>query len=216
MKKIIILITIVVFISGCNNNSKKIDINLEEKTKSIIEKENYVDDNPIKLGIYDGKTLVKDYETELVSQSDLAVFSVYFTQDEILDSVGSKYNYKKYYQNYDSIDNYKIGFYINFTNDGKFYEANILSPNDMYVFSPFMYIYLYDDVNQEDYTFYSHLTSEDINDDTVYSSIKLYLEQTNIENISITAFTYDGEEDFSSSGYYRGNSKYTVNIKLNK
>lgn len=216
MKKTIILIIIVLLLSGCSDNFKKSEIKQEKKIEPIINEEEYIDDNPIKIGIYDGKNLVKDYETKLVSQSDLAVFSVCFTNDEILDSTSLKYNFKKYYQNYNSIDNYKIGFYINFTNDGKFYEANILSPDDMYVFYPFMYIYLYDDINQDDYTFYSHLTSDDITGSTVYSSIKLYLEQTNIENISITAFTYDGEEDFSSSGYYRGNSKYTVNIKFNK
>lgn len=33
-----------------------------------------------------------------------------------------------------------------------------------------------------------------------------------VESITLTAFTYD-EDDFDKENNYRGNSKYTINIK---
>ena len=73
---------------------------------------------------------------------------------------------------------------------------------------------MYDDVHQADGAFYSHLEMSDVKDNTIYSSIKLTgIETANIESpITLTVFTYDGDEDFDSDGNYRGNSKYTITI----
>ena len=47
------------------------------------------------------------------------------------------------------------------------------------------------------------------------TSIKLYAVDgiDKVEDIVLTAFTYDSEDDFDVSGNYRGNSKYSINIK---
>ena len=56
--------------------------------------------------------------------------------------------------------------------------------------------------------FWSHI------DNTIYSSIKLYLHKdtkTITSPITLTVFTYKDENDFID-GHYRGNSKYTITI----
>ena len=60
---------------------------------------------------------------------------------------------------------------------------------------------------------YSHL--EEVNDNTLMTSIKIYAVDgiDNVQNIILTAFTYDDEDDFDDNGNYRGSSSYTINIK---
>ena len=70
-----------------------------------------------------------------------------------------------------NINDYKIGFNIKFIlKDGTNYNGNFLEP-DEYKFSDYFYVYLYDDVNQADGTFYSHL--EKMDDNTKITSIKI-------------------------------------------
>ena len=55
---------------------------------------------------------------------------------------------------------------------------------------------------------------DDVKDDTIYSSIKLYLHKQSIEitsPITLTVFTYKDDNDFID-GHYRGNSKYSITI----
>ena len=55
---------------------------------------------------------------------------------------------------------------------------------------------------------------EEVKDDTIYSSIKLYLHKQINEitsPITLTVFTYKDDSDFVD-GHYRGNSKYTITI----
>ena len=82
---------------------------------------------------------------------------------------------------------------------------------DIFRYSKYFYIYFYDDVNAPN-GFYSHL--ENVNDNTLMTSVKLYAvdEIDEVESITLTAFTYD-EDDFDKDNNYRGNSKYTINIK---
>ena len=83
--------------------------------------------------------------------------------------------------------------------------------------TPYLYIYLYDDVNQAPNTYYSHLEMKDFNDSTIISSIKLFLAQEGIKitsPITMTVFTYNGDEDFDENNRYRGNSSYTIIIDI--
>ena len=81
--------------------------------------------------------------------------------------------------------------------------------------TPYLYIYLYDDVNQASGTYYNHLEPSDMKDNTIYSSIKLFLAQEGIKitsPITMTVFTYDTEDDITEDNHYRGNSSYTITI----
>lgn len=223
MKKII-LILIILTITGCNNQQKNNEITnnneiQNNETNNIIEEQPkediYIDDNPIKIALYENNNIVKSYNTTLSNFKDIAVFDIYYTNIDTVSESNTKDNYLKYYNEYENINNYKTGFYFTFEADGKTIEHLALDPNSQHAMTPYLYIYLYDDVNQEPNTYYSHLEPIDIKDDTIYSSIKLFLAQegTKITSpITMTVFTYNDESDFDESNKYRGNSSYTITI----
>lgn len=226
MKKIILFLSSILILTGCqsNNNNLSNEINNENPiSKEIIEdiqkEPQYVDDNNVKVSLYNGKKKITSYSTTLVGKKDIGVFDVYYTDIDKVESSNTKTNYLKYYNEYENIENHKNGFYITFEADGKKMESLILDASDTYNLQPYLYVYLYDDINQEPNTYYSHLKKKDMNESTIISSIKLYLayEVDKITSpITLTAFTYDTEDDFDESNLYRGNSSYTINIETKK
>lgn len=216
-KKIILMFSLLLLV-GCGTKDNKMNTNiLENDEENIVKESVYVDDNPIKIGIYqDDLNLTREYNTKKEEKKDL-VFSVYFTNKDNLEYVNQKNNWHKYYDEYTDINKYKVGFNISFYVGEKKVETNVLGPESLFAFNPYFYIYLYDDINQKDGTFYSHLEENDINDNTIISSIKLYLvePETITSSIYLTAFTYD-EDDFDEFGNYRGISRFTTEIKWTK
>ena len=224
IKKIMFIVCMLFIITGCSDNSNLIsneldnsndivDIDNEENNENI-----YIDDNPIKIALYNGKNKITYYNTTLANFKDIGVFDVYYTDIDTLDSSSSRDNYPKFYNEYENIDDYKTGFYITFEAEGKTVEQLILDPSSMHAMGPFLYVYLYDDVNQAPGTYYSHLEMDDMDENTIISSIKLFLAERgkNITSpISMTVFTYNGEEDFDDDGKYRGISSYTIEINVN-
>jgi len=214
MKKIILLISIFFILTGCQNKEDNTfkEINIDE----TIQTDTYIDDNPIKVALYENNYKVKSYSTTLSNFKEIAVFNIYYTNIDKLDSSNIKYNYQKYYNKYDNIDNYKTGFYITFEAEGKKIEQLVLDPTSKHAMTPYLYIYLYDDINQAPGTFYSHLEPNDMKDNTIISSIKLFLAQEGSKissPITLTVFTYDKDEDFTEDNKYRGISSYTIEIE---
>ena len=218
MKKVL-LILLVVLLVGCSKESNKKEQKETKTTKEeVVEKEEYQDDNPIKLGLYSSsdsysnKKLIEDaYYTTFTNGVDLGSFEVYYTNDKVLSGTSFKDIWNKYYNGYTDIDNYKIGYNIKFIlSDGTNFDNTFLEP-DIFRYSKYFYIYFYDDVNVPN-GFYSHL--ENVNDNTLMTSVKLYAVDKidEVESITLTAFTYD-KDDFDKENNYRGNSKYTINIK---
>ena len=215
MKKIVLLCFILLFITGCTEkkvNNLPESNELEEEIKVV--EDAYKDDNPIKVGLYmDGK-LLENYTAKIVDGQDIAVFEVYYTNESDVGSGSTKYTFNKYYNNYDDIDKYKIGFYLGFeTTEGKM-EATILDPSKMHELY-YIYNYLYDDIHQADGAWYSHVEMEDVKDNTLYTSIKLYAGGYTYKitsPITLTVFTYDDMDDFDENGNYRGQSSYTITI----
>ena len=219
IKKLILYISIVLIFTGCQTkentltNIPKEDLIIKNEEPPV---DTYVDDNPIKLALYEGKNKVTSYKTTLSDLKDIAVFNIYYTDIDRLDSSNIKNNYNKYYSLYENINDYKNGFYITFEADGQKLEKLILDASSTYHFWPYMYIYLYDDINQLPNTYYSHLKEKDFNENTIISSIKLFLAEETYKitsPITITAFTYNDEEDFTEDNKYRGISSYTVVIE---
>jgi len=214
MKKIIILI-IVIFCIGCSN--EEID-NLKDALSNSLENAQqeiiYEDKNPITVGLYKNGKLVHDYNTKYVDGKDIT-FNIVYTNEENLPSTNIKKNWNKYYNKYENIEEYKIGFLLEFEANGKKLENIILDPSAKYVTSPYIYVYLYDGVHQKDGAHYTHLDMKDINDKTIYSSIKLFMCQQTKEissPIKLTVFTYLNDFDFDINNHYRGNSQYTITI----
>lgn len=217
MKKIFLLTLTILTLSSCSSNTNN-QINIPKiNIDESIQTDNYVDNNPIKIALYENNQKITSYKTTLSNFKDIAVFDIYYTNKETTTENNTKSNYLKYYNQYQNINNYKTGFHFSFTADGKKIEHLALNPSSIHAMSPYLYIYLYDDINQKPNSYYSHLEPSDMNDSTIISSIKLFLAQegTKIESpITMTVFTYDNEEDFKDN-HYRGTSSYTIEIKTN-
>lgn len=222
IKKTFLIICILCLLIGCDNKHSTNNDNLDiDENNSVIDDnsniDKYIDDNPIKVSLYDGNKKITSYNTTLANFKDIAVFDIIYTDKDILDSSNTKNNYLKYYNEYEDIDDYKTGFFIFFEADGKLVEELVLDPSSQHNMTPYLYIYLYDDVNQAPNTYYSHLEMKDFNDSTIISSIKLFLAQEGIKitsPITMTVFTYNGDEDFDENNRYRGNSSYTIIIDI--
>ena len=215
MKKIFLFLILIICIGCSDKELKDFSNTLSESIEKSQEKPKYVDTNPITVGLYKKGKLVKDYNSKFKDHYDVAVFNVIYSNDEDLGSTNLKKNWNKYYSKYENIDDYKIGFYLEFEADGKKIENKILDPTAKYNSAPYIFIYLYDGIHQKDGAWYSHLNPEDVKEDTIYSSIKLYMDkETNkiSSPIKLTVFTYKDELDFDESGMYRGNSSYTATI----
>lgn len=222
MKKYLLLVLCLFLVIGCSKDKQEVveeEINnIKEEVKEeqvIVEEDIYKDENPIIVGLYQKGKLVKSINANIMDSTDIASFDVYFTNEEDVGSSNTKNNFNKYASNYEESNKYKIGFMISFTTEDESINKVITGPKDTYITTPYIYNYLYDDVHQVDGAWYSHVEEKDVNDETVYSSIKLYgAEYTNKINspITLTVFTYDTEDDFDDNGMYRGNSKYSVTI----
>lgn len=220
MKKIL-LILLLVLVTGCTKEEKSIIPNEIEDKVDEKQEEIYVDNNPIKLGLflydnnYHNKSRIEDiYYTNFISGSDIGSFEVFLTDNKIIEGNKFKDTWKKYYDMYNNIDEYKIGFNINFAlKDGTSYSSNFLEP-DIFRFGEYFFVYLYDDINQPDGAFYSHL--EEMEDNTMITSVKLYAVGgiDKVDEIKLSAFTYKSDNDFKNDSY-RGNSIYSIKIKRN-
>jgi len=221
MKKLIFIIIMILLLTGCTERTERgefIPLNEEKEVEKLEENEQieeYTDDNPITIGIYENDiNLVQECKLVKESRSEI-ILSFYYTNQESLGNRNQKENWNKYFSEYTNIDNYKIGFNFSFYVGETKIEKTILKPQT-FAFEPYFYIYIYDDINQPGNTFYSHLEETDVNEDTIFSSIKIFLmEPSNITSpIKFTVFTYDSIDDFDENNNYRGNSKYEINIDL--
>lgn len=215
IKKTMLFISILFLLTGCINQESKLENKSDNIEETVIE-DKYIDNNIVKVSLYNNRYKVKEYNTTLSNFKDIGVFDVYFTDIDKVDSSNTKINYQKYIKEYDNISNHKIGFYISFTAEDNMIEEVILDPSKQHKMTPYLYIYLYDDINQNPGSYYSHLEEKDMKENTVFSSIKLFLAQEGIKinsPITLTVFTYDGSDDFDEFGMYRGNSSYTINIE---
>ena len=117
---------------------------------------------------------------------------------------------------YDQDLKYRIGYFLSFETTLGVINKTVLKPVDTKDFFNYLEIYLYDDYHQNG-GWYSHVTEEEFNENTLLTSIKLTagLEvEKIISDITLTAFTYDSD-DFDEEGNYRGISKYTIIVKNN-
>ncbi len=215
MKKILFIL-IFLLLTGCSNENKEEIKRIDELINDPKEEEvipQYVDTNPIKVGLYKNGKLVKEYNTKFQDRKDIAVFDIVYSNLDDLGSTNLKNNWYKYYNEYTDIKEYKTGFYLSFETSEKKYESLIKDPSKQHDLHPYLYYYLYDGVHATGR--YSHLEMKDLKEDTIYASIKLYMHLESkdiISPITLTVFTYKDDNDFID-GHYRGNSYYTITIE---
>lgn len=225
MKKILIITCMLLTLTSCSyktqpinkkDNKKNITSNVKEEIKDT-----YIDNNPITLGIYmytnssTPRYKTNEYKNNWELNVDICSLEIFYTNEDQIPGTNFKNLWNNYYQNYTDINSYKIGYLIEFNtaNEGKI-KKYIKSPQDTDSIYKYIQLYLYDDVHQ-DGGWYSHITENEYNNDSILTSIKLtgstYIDEIT-SDISLTAFTYD-DDDFDENGEYRGISKQTVIIK---
>lgn len=219
LKKIILCLFIILVVTGCSfqfiNDTSKKAVMQKQTEKDYADP--YEDDNPISLGLYQNtngnRTLLTSYSSPFTQYLDIISLEVYYTKDTSF-SGNQKKLWNQYYQNYDNITTYKIGYHIYFETTTEPIDKVILNPSDVESFFDYIQVYLYDDIHQES-NWYSHLTQEEVTEETRLTSIKLTASTkvTEITSpITVTAFTYHSDKDFDKDGKYRGNSSYQVTI----
>lgn len=219
MKKLLIPILIILLICGCTKETKKEEvIKKEKKEEPVVVEETYKDSNNTPIGIYklNGNTLTKltSIDKHLNVEEDIGVFQIYPSNEDIIN-LNTNYG-ESFYNEYIKYPNIKIGFNIKYTTSAGETSYNILSPDNTFDHWEHLMNYLYDDYANRYSSFYSHIESDQVNENTLYTSIKLQASYScsEITNIKLTVFTYDTEDDFLDNEY-RGNSKYTMNININ-
>lgn len=218
MKKILLILTILLFITGCTNKTNNKEINdFKEVDIKIQEKDSYKDLNNTPISIYElrGNTLTKihDYKTSFIPEVDINIFQIYPSSEENI-TLNSSFG-KSFYDEWIKYNNIKLGFNIKFSLDtGEEINYNIFNPDDTFKEWEYLLNYLYDDYFNDGKGFYSHLEMKDYNENTLFTSFKMqssgYVNKIN-SNIKFSVFTYDSEDDFKDNEY-RGNSIYTINI----
>ena len=214
MKKILLLFSISFILIGCSNND---EVNVIVNDNNNIEpiKEEKIEEEKIDIGMYlytdSGRDLIDNYETDFILNQDLVSIEVYNTTISSLSNAKQKDLWYQYYDQYKSL-NPKIAYHIKFsTTDSGIIDKTIYSPSDTEDIYDYMQIYLYDDINQEDNTFYIHISEDEFNDNTILSSIKL-TGSTKTDNINsdieLGAFMYTD----INTDYYDTNNKYSVII----
>ena len=214
MRKYLLIILCLFMITAC---TKKEEPTNKEPEVVIPDEpvDTYKDDNPIKVGLYLDGALASNIDKPFIDQQDLVVLETYFTNEANVDASSTKNTFNKYYNNYQDISNYKIGYEVSFDAEGKHYHQVVKDYDVEFALSPYIYIYLYDDIHQADGAWYSHITEKDYNEDTLFTSIKLYVSGWSYQittPITVKVFTYDSEDDFDEEGNYRGVSSHTLVI----
>ena len=224
MKKLIIITLISLFLTGCFTNTKidnkkeKKNINeiKEEEKKEIVPE--YKDLNNTPIGIYQFENnhlkKISTINTQLTVEKDIGLFQIFPSNEDLIDGNNFATNFYNTWQNYNQNNNLHIGFNIKFKKNNEDVSYNILSPENTMDKWEHLMTYLYDDYKNRNKSFYSHIESNEYDESTLFTAIKLqssYSCQEITDNIYLTVFTYDSEDDFLN-GEYRGNSKYTLTI----
>lgn len=161
------------------------------------------------------------YESTWVSGQDIVSFEAYATDIDKFTLSGSNFKneWEKYWNVFENSQTCKIGYIVDFKlKDGQEIKKTITHPDDVFSYRNYLECYLYDDVNQIQGNWYSHLLASEVTDNTVMTSIKLTA-GTDIalvgDTIKVTAFVYSSDSDFDADGNYTGNVMYSVEVKNN-
>lgn len=227
--KRIILILFTLFLSGCSikldHVDNKVDINRvkEEKDPIPLEPiEEYKDENPVQITLYTEDNLgvlnkaSREMQLPWEMKKDIIVFGSLFCTDDKKDADYFQNIWKACADAYEDSTKYKVGWQVSFSlTDGSKITQIINKPSDVEYFYDYLEIYLYDSANVPINTWYSHLLDDQMNENTIMTSIKLTAGSKYQEidgPIEVKVFTYDSEDDFLEDGSYRGQSFYEVTI----
>lgn len=153
---------------------------------------------------------------------DIACYWVLPTNESALSNVDYRDMWKKFKSESSGVSgapglgkgealNPKTGFRLTVvTEEGNMTET-VLSPSDIDEhISEYIEMYLYDDVNHPSGSWYSHLTAEEMTDETIISSVKLTTGKLShlVKSVKLEAFIYI--EDEATNGEYNGDNIKSV------
>lgn len=218
--KIFCLLLIVLLVNGCGKieNNKTIQKTKDVKKEDVIPTYQDENDTPISFYQLKGNTLIKvnDVHGNFNPLDDILFLQVYPSNLEnitLTDNFGTSF-YEEYMK-YQQKNPIKIGFNITYTVNGEKISHNILTPNNTMDHWEYFMAYLYDDYVNLGKGFYSHIENDEYTDSTLFTSFKLQCGAYCLDasDITLSVFTYDGEDDFSDNTY-RGDSKASLSICL--
>lgn len=229
IKKLPVVILLILIASGtgitfklANNEKPQEKDIIKENAKPIKEEENiYVDDSQFKLGLYLSQnvfTKVTEHSNVYKMSTDIGVFTVFATNQEHITGAFQP-TWLSLWKNNKNYEQYKIGYNIKFSYANGEKNINVLKPSDgeNHNFYPFLFVYLYDDINIKPGEWNRHLEDHQVTEKTLFTSIKLTgnaeADTRFTSPIKLTVFTYKSDADFDpDTGEYRGNSAYTITI----
>jgi hypothetical protein len=185
----------------------------------IITPKPYIDANPVVVGLYtSSRQLITESFGAFVRNVDIGVYSVFYTQAAMAPKGRVQTVFPQLAEAYGLDEPVKIGYELTFTlKDATVIRQTITGPVDeQSEFWKYVRVYLYDDVHVPINTWYSHLLPSQMTETTLMTSIKL-TGNTKTDQIDgsllLKVFTTDDLEDFDpDTGYYRGQSFYTIQI----
>lgn len=180
-------------------------VTTEQETEGVAETETLMPKDLPEMVFFrrnkDEGTFVKasDVKSEWSYHNDIASFYLF---PEKADDAGFLYDgFKDYWeslwQSYKDTKSAKLAYEITIKlTDNTEIVKKITNPSDADDIYNYIEIYLYDDIHQLPGAWYSHLTDEKMNDDTIMSSIKITagVDVLQVMSVKIEAYAYSGEE----------------------
>lgn len=189
----------------------------EETTQEEITQEE--PQTPIRFYIYNQNSgtrkITGDYTGPWIKGKDIQSFEVYAADEDTISDVNFKALWEKYWNQMPNHDSYKIGYNLTFKiNSSEVISKTITKPDDVTDFFDYIEVYLYDDINQVQGQWYSHILMSQITDKTVLTSIKLTAGSKidEVSDISLKVFIYNSDKDFDSNGDYVGKNSYSIKV----
>jgi len=220
MKKIVILF-LILLLCGCQNTE---DLKKGESSNVLVEDNlpTYIDENPVKISLYvdnaaGGLDIAgEEFRDTWRQKRDIVILSSIFSEEEVIKSDYFQNIWKNAAEKYKNYQDYKTQWYISFKLvDGTEIKQIVKHPDDVAYFYDYLEVYMYDSVNPEIGTWYTHLTGDDMNENTIMTTMKLTAGSRYEEiegEITVKVYTYDSLDDFDESGNYRGNSMSAIKV----
>ena len=223
MKQIILFLFIFLFTIGCSSKTNNIEVKEPDNSvdNSVVDSvEVYTDLNSTPIGFYklsgNRLTRLNNINVNASSEDDIGLFQIYPSNEDIVNL--DKAFALSYHDEWIKYSNIKLGFNIKYyLTSGDVVSYNIFSPDNTFEKWEYLMNYLYDDYANYGRRFYSHVESNQVNEETLYTAFKMQAggNINEINKILLSVFTFDSFDDFLNNEY-RGNSLHTISICVNR
>ena len=149
---------------------------------------------PDKLGLYiaesNERIFVDKFSSKWTSGKDIDCFEVLTSNEK---SLSGKFGelWKSTLNSFSNTKNVKVGYKLEIhLLSGETFSFDIKNPKDAMQYKEYIEVYLYDDIHVSGW--YSHLEEDDMEDETIMTSIKLTAtpKQSEVSKINLTAYLY--------------------------